>query len=83
MKEEAQMEAGNDRIMSAETALATSTAFEQLAQTLVTGYEGEDKTLEGVVRAMLKPLMKEWLDANLPRIVEEMVQAELRRLSRS
>ncbi|MBI1181815.1 MAG: DUF2497 domain-containing protein [Alphaproteobacteria bacterium] len=77
------MEAENDRILSPESALRTSSAFDQLAQTLVSGYEGEDKTLEGVVRAMLKPLMREWLDANLPRIVDEMVQAEIRRLSRS
>jgi cell pole-organizing protein PopZ len=76
------MDAPKERILSPETAVKTSTAFDQLAQTLVSGYAGEEKTLEGVVRAMLKPLMKEWLDANLPRIVEDMIQAEIRRLSR-
>lgn len=76
------MDAPKERILSPETAVKTSSAFDQLAQTLVTGYAGEEKTLEGVVRAMLKPLMKEWLDANLPRIVEDMIQAEIRRLSR-
>lgn len=76
------MDAPKERILSPETAVKTSSAFDQLAQTLVSGYAGEEKTLEGVVRAMLKPLMKEWLDANLPRIVEDMIQAEIRRLSR-
>jgi cell pole-organizing protein PopZ len=76
------MDAPKERIVSPEAAIKTSAAFDQLAQTLVSGYEGEGNTLEAVVRGMLKPLMKEWLDANLPRIVEDMIQAEIRRLSR-
>jgi cell pole-organizing protein PopZ len=81
-EEVALMDTAPDRLLSPEAAIKTSTAFDQLAQTLVSGYSGEDKTLEGLVRALLKPLMKDWLDANLPRIVEEMIQAEIRRLSR-
>ena len=76
------MDAPKERILSPEAAVKTSAAFDQLAQTLVSGYEGDSNTLEAVVRGMLKPMMKEWLDANLPRIVEDMIQAEIRRLSR-
>ncbi len=81
-KEAADMETLKDRILSPEAAVKTSAAFDQLAKTLVSGYDGDSNTLEGLVRGMLKPLLKEWLDANLPRIVEDIVQAEIRRLSR-
>jgi len=44
--------------------------------------ETEGQTLEGVVRALLRPMLKDWLDANLPDIVEEKVQAEIERVAR-
>lgn len=81
-EEVASMDAPKERILSPEAAVKTSAAFDQLAQTLICGYDGDANTLEGVVRAMLKPLLKEWLDANLPQIVENIVQAEIRRLAR-
>ncbi|MEN3973641.1 DUF2497 domain-containing protein [Emcibacter sp. SYSU 3D8] len=81
-EEVASMDAPNERILSPEAAIKTSAAFDQFAQTLISGYEGDSNTLEGVVRAMLKPMLKEWLDANLPRLVEDIVQAEIRRLAR-
>lgn len=43
---------------------------------------GSDNTLEGLVRELLKPMIKEWLDANLARIVEEKVEAEVQRIAR-
>ncbi len=43
---------------------------------------GSDMTLEGLVRELLRPMIKEWLDANLPNIVEEKVEAEVQRISR-
>jgi uncharacterized protein len=41
-----------------------------------------DNTIEGLVREMLKPMIKEWLDANLASIVEEKVEAEVQRIAR-
>lgn len=41
-----------------------------------------DNTVEGMIREMLKPLLKEWLDANLARIVEQKVEAEVQRIAR-
>lgn len=38
-------------------------------------------TLEGLVRSMLEPLLKAWLDANMPEIVEKQAQAEIKRLT--
>jgi cell pole-organizing protein PopZ len=45
--------------------------------------DNPSRTIEGVVREMLKPMLKEWLDSNLPRIVEEKVEAEITRLARA
>lgn len=39
-------------------------------------------TVEGLVAQLLQPMLKEWLDTHLPRIVEEKVEAELARVSR-
>ncbi len=41
-----------------------------------------DRTLEDVVRELLRPLLKEWLDAQLPQLVERLVQDEIARLVR-
>lgn len=43
---------------------------------------GSDNTIEGLVRELLKPMIKEWLDTNLPSIVEEKVEAEVQRIAR-
>jgi cell pole-organizing protein PopZ len=40
-----------------------------------------DGPLEAVVRDMLKPILKDWLDANLPDIVEEIVTREVARIT--
>lgn len=50
---------------------------------LITSMElGGDNTIEGLVREMLKPMIKDWLDTNLPGIVEEKVEAEVQRIAR-
>ena len=40
-----------------------------------------DGPLEAVVRDMLKPILKDWLDRNLPDIVEELVTREIARIA--
>jgi cell pole-organizing protein PopZ len=42
----------------------------------------DGRTLEDVTRELLRPLLKQWLDDHLPRIVQETVQAEVERISR-
>lgn len=39
-------------------------------------------TVEDIVRAELRPLLKAWLDANLPPLVERLVQREIKRITR-
>ena len=40
------------------------------------------KTLEDLVKEMLRPMLKEWLDKNLPPMVERFVEREIVRLTR-
>lgn len=40
-----------------------------------------ETSLEGLVREMLRPMLADWLDKNLPDMVEQMVQAEIRRIA--
>jgi hypothetical protein len=42
---------------------------------------GGDGPLEAVVREMLKPMLKEWLDIHLPEIVEQLVAREVSRIT--
>lgn len=61
------------------SSLAAS-AFGSLSSALLMPKDG--RTLEDVVRELLKPLLKEWLDQNLPRIVEAKVEEEVHRIAR-
>ena len=73
----------NENIISAESAGAARSSLDALSSLLVKPAEPEaaDNTLEGLVREMLRPMMKEWLDANLPRLVEGMVAKEIARIT--
>ena len=42
----------------------------------------QDRTVEDLVKEILRPMLKEWLDKNLPEIVERLVRAEIDRVSR-
>lgn len=41
-----------------------------------------ETSMEQLVRDMLRPLMKEWLNKNLPPLVESMVRTEIQRITR-
>ena len=40
------------------------------------------RTLDDLVKEMLRPMLKSWLDDNLPSLVERLVRAEIERVSR-
>jgi cell pole-organizing protein PopZ len=69
----------NDVLISAATSAAVDSAFNTLAQTVLVQ---NARTLEDLVREMLRPLLKSWLDDNLPGLVERLVRAEIERVSR-
>jgi len=74
-------EAPAEPILSATTAQATRGPLEALSRMIVKPDVAGSDTLEGMVREMLRPMLREWLDANLPRMVEEMVQREIARIT--
>jgi cell pole-organizing protein PopZ len=41
-----------------------------------------DRTLEDVVRELLRPMLQQWLDDNLPAIVQQAVETEVDRIAR-
>lgn len=46
------------------------------------GLGNSGATIESLMRDMLRPMLKEWLDENLPAVVERMVEKEIGRISR-
>jgi cell pole-organizing protein PopZ len=46
------------------------------------GLGNANLTIETMVREMLRPILKEWLDENLPAVVERMVEKEISRVAR-
>lgn len=68
-------------ILSTVAVEASRHALASLSKMVVKPEVAGSDTLEGVVRDMLKPMLKDWLDANLPEIVERMVAQEVARIS--
>ena len=68
-----------DGLLSPRTTAAVDLAFNTLAQTVLVQ---NSRTLEDLVREMLKPMLKAWLDDNLPGLVERLIRAEIERVSR-
>jgi cell pole-organizing protein PopZ len=58
---------------------ASRQALATLSSLVVAG--AKDNTLEGVVREMLRPMLKAWLDDRLPAIVESAVAREVARIT--
>ena len=84
---EPRLDSGRERIVSAATSGAAAAAFAQLGALprerrnepeLPLG--GAKRTLEEIVREMLRPLLQAWLDDHLPGIVERLVREEIARV---
>jgi cell pole-organizing protein PopZ len=67
-------------LVSEPAAASAASAFGHLAQRVAMPREG--RTLEDVVRDMLNPLLKAWLDEHLPAIVQAKVEEEVERIAR-
>ncbi len=66
-------------LISSSTMAAVDSAFNTLAHTVI----GQNaRTLEDLVKEMLRPMLKSWLDDNLPSVVDRIVRAEIERVSR-
>ncbi len=82
-------EPDEDRLVSQTTAAASMAALSQLSTLSAQRQQISDiplgdanRTLLEVVRELLRPMLKDWLDTNLPPLVERLVQEEIRRVSK-
>ena len=69
----------SQQILSRSTVSAVESAFGNLTNTVLSN---NSRTLEDLVKEMLRPMLKSWLDDNLPGLVERIVKAEIERVSR-
>jgi cell pole-organizing protein PopZ len=78
---------GRERIVSTAASGAAAAAFAQLGSLprerrregeLPLG--GAERTLEDMIREMLRPMLQSWLDEHLPVIVERLVREEIARV---
>ncbi len=69
-------------LLSEKTTRETTAKLSELTQVLSEEKENAlpETSLEGMVRSLLTPYLKEWLNTHLPEIVEKIVQREVRRL---
>jgi cell pole-organizing protein PopZ len=70
-----------DPILSDRAAQASRGQLEALSRMVVKPEVPGSDTLEGLVRELVKPMLRDWLDANLPQIVETMVSREISRIT--
>ena len=70
-----------DELMSGRTTQTSSDVLGELARAIMDrrelGLGDKDVTLEGMVREMMRPLLREWLDRNLPYLIERLVKKEI------
>jgi uncharacterized protein len=71
--------APEEHLVSDTTGASVNAAFGQLSHTILAA---NAKTLDDLVKEMLRPMLRGWLDENLPAIVERLVRAEIERVSR-
>ena len=70
-----------DGLVSEDAAEASRQSLAALSQVRDHSLPAGDGPLEAVVRDMLRPMLKEWLDANLPDMVEALVTREIARIT--
>jgi uncharacterized protein len=70
-----------DGLLSASSQAASRQALAALSAVTIDPH-ADANTLDGLVRELLRPMLKAWLDENLPTVVERMVAREIARLGR-
>jgi cell pole-organizing protein PopZ len=69
----------DEPLVSEETGEAVAGSFRALAESMAAQ---SAKAAEDMAREMLRPMLKAWLDENMPPMVERLVKAEIQRLAR-
>lgn len=70
-----------EQIISDEAAEVSRARLASLSRLVIKPEVAGSDTLEGLVRDMLKPMLRDWLDTNLPDLVETMVAKEIARIT--
>lgn len=78
---EPQPEAVAPELVSPKTAAASKVSLDALSRLVVRPEVTGTDTLEGMVREMLKPMLADWLEKNLPQIVDTQVAREITRIT--
>ena len=76
---EADFVADSDPLLSDEADGAVAASFRLLSESMASHGKA---VAERLAREMLKPMLKSWLDENLPPMVERLVRAEIARVAR-
>ncbi|MEM6464074.1 MAG: PopZ family protein [Pseudomonadota bacterium] len=66
-------------LISAEAGAKVTASFGNLSHALV---KGSDRSLDQITEDMLRPMLQQWLDDNLPTLVERLVREEIERVAR-
>ena len=66
-------------LVSPATGQLVGASFNELAEAI---RQGELRSLEAMAQEMLQPMLREWLDDNLPKMVERLIREEIERLAR-
>ena len=74
------LEATEPPLVSAPVREASRQSIAALSAMIVKPEANGPDTLEGLVREMLRPMLKDWLDAKLPGLVEQVVQREIAKI---
>jgi cell pole-organizing protein PopZ len=69
-------------ILSGGSAQAVQSAFGRLADSVLARASG-DQSIEEITRELLQVMLKQWLDDNLPELVERLVREEIERVART
>ncbi len=77
-----------DSLVGDSAAASAASAFAGFASTIrkpdpIDTLGGSGPTVDELARALLRPMLKDWLDANLPAIVEAQVRKEVERIARN
>jgi cell pole-organizing protein PopZ len=68
-------------LMSNQPAQSAQMSFDRLAESLL-ARAGGDRTIEDITRELLRGYLRQWLDDNLPPLVERLVREEIERVAR-
>ena len=75
----AQAVAAGPRLVSEDPEKRVAAAFEDLNSAFL---KSKNRSLEDVAESMLRPMLQDWLDNNLPSLVERLVREEIARIAR-